>query len=211
MSSGAGQCREGVFRIFRLRAGHSSGNTRVRPAAADSSTQGRLGDTRSSSRSNRSPYRSPNLDCGRAGLIGISAHSATHAAQAGCGPQLFHSDKDGTRIPEKHEYPGQSPWRVLGEDTCHLLAHRTSPLTWGFVTVALTSPVRAARPRTNHPWSLRERLDEREIAEPITAYRDGATAASLATIHGVSIRSVKRLLHSADVRHASLAPLMPRA
>jgi hypothetical protein len=66
----------------------------------------------------------------------------------------------------------------------------------------LTSPVRATRPRTQRPWSLRERLDERDVAELITAYRNGATAVSLATTHGVSLRSVKRLLRSADVRRA---------
>jgi hypothetical protein len=36
----------------------------------------------------------------------------------------------------------------------------------------LTSPVRASS--TKYPWSLRERLDEREIAELITAYRTAA-------------------------------------
>ena len=36
------------------------------------------------------------------------------------------------------------------------------------------------------PWSLHERLDERDIAELITAYRNGATAASLATTHSVA-------------------------
>jgi hypothetical protein len=70
-------------------------------------------------------------------------------------------------------------------------------------TMALTSPVRAARPSAGRPWSLRERLHEREIAELITAYRDGATAASLATIHSVSVKSVKRLLQAAGVRRAS--------
>jgi hypothetical protein len=69
-------------------------------------------------------------------------------------------------------------------------------------TMALTSSVRAARPSAKSPWSLRERLDERDIAELITAYRDGATAASLATTHGVSLKSVKRLLRTAGVRRA---------
>jgi hypothetical protein len=32
-----------------------------------------------------------------------------------------------------------------------------------------------------HLWSLRKRLDERDVAELITAYRNGTTAASLAT------------------------------
>ena len=67
-------------------------------------------------------------------------------------------------------------------------------------TMALTSSVRAARPSAKSPWSLRERLDERDIAELITAYRDGATAASLATTHNVSLTSVKRLLRTAGVR-----------
>ena len=64
----------------------------------------------------------------------------------------------------------------------------------------LTSPVRALS--TKHLWSLRERLDERNIAELISAYRDGATAVSLAATHGMSLRSVERLLHFADVRRA---------
>ena len=68
--------------------------------------------------------------------------------------------------------------------------------------MALTSPVRAARPNTKRPWSLRERLDEREIAELIGAYRDGATAVSLAATHRVSLSSVERLLHTAGVRRA---------
>ena len=57
-------------------------------------------------------------------------------------------------------------------------------------------------PSTEHPWNQRERLDEREIAKLITAYRDGATTASLATTHGVSPSSVKRILHTAGARRA---------
>jgi hypothetical protein len=70
-------------------------------------------------------------------------------------------------------------------------------------TVALASPTRAPKPSAKRPWSLRERLDERDIAELTTAYRDGATAASLATTHGVSPSSVKRLLHTAGIRRTS--------
>jgi 2,4-dienoyl-CoA reductase-like NADH-dependent reductase (Old Yellow Enzyme family) len=66
--------------------------------------------------------------------------------------------------------------------------------------MALASPPRAARPSAKRPWSRHERLDERDIAELITAYRKGATAASLAITHGVSLRSVKRLLRTAGVR-----------
>jgi hypothetical protein len=47
--------------------------------------------------------------------------------------------------------------------------------------VALTSPVRAARPSVKRPWSLRERLNECEIDELITAYRNGTTAVALPT------------------------------
>ncbi|MGH3782837.1 MAG: hypothetical protein ACRDRO_20010 [Pseudonocardiaceae bacterium] len=67
-------------------------------------------------------------------------------------------------------------------------------------TAALADPMRAPKPSTKPPWSLHERLDEREIAELITAYRNGATTASLATAHGVSLSSVKRLLHTAGIR-----------
>jgi hypothetical protein len=70
-------------------------------------------------------------------------------------------------------------------------------------TEALSGPVRATRPSTKRPWSLRERLDERDIADLIIAYRKGATAASLATIHGVSPSSVKRLLNTAGVRRTT--------
>jgi 2,4-dienoyl-CoA reductase-like NADH-dependent reductase (Old Yellow Enzyme family) len=65
---------------------------------------------------------------------------------------------------------------------------------------ARTSPLCAVRPSTKRPWSLRDRLDESNIADLITAYRDGATAASLAAAHGVSLKSVKRLLHTAGIR-----------
>ncbi|MBV9059782.1 MAG: hypothetical protein JOZ09_11550 [Pseudonocardiales bacterium] len=67
-------------------------------------------------------------------------------------------------------------------------------------TVALANPECPARPRAMRPWSLRDRLDERGLAELTTGYRDGATAASLASTHGVSLSSVKRLLRAAGVR-----------
>jgi hypothetical protein len=67
-------------------------------------------------------------------------------------------------------------------------------------TVALTNPVGTPRPSAKRPWSLRDCLDERDIGELLTAYRDGATAASLAAAHGLSLKSVKRLLHIAGVR-----------
>jgi uncharacterized protein (DUF433 family) len=47
---------------------------------------------------------------------------------------------------------------------------------------------------------LRDRLNERDIADLVTAYREGVTAASLAADYGLSLTSVKRLLHIAGVR-----------
>ena len=69
-------------------------------------------------------------------------------------------------------------------------------------TVALASPERTARPRAKRPWSLHDRLDERELAELTTGYRNGATAASLAEDYSLSLSSVKRLLRTASVRRA---------
>ena len=60
--------------------------------------------------------------------------------------------------------------------------------------------MRTPRPSAKPPWSLHDSLSERDIAELITAYRDGTTAASLATTHGLSLQSVKRLLRTAGVR-----------
>jgi hypothetical protein len=56
--------------------------------------------------------------------------------------------------------------------------------------VALTSPVCGPRPSAQRPWRLRDRLDEHDIADLITAYREGTTAA-----HGLSLKTVKRLQH----------------
>jgi hypothetical protein len=60
----------------------------------------------------------------------------------------------------------------------------------------------APRLSTERPWHLRDRLDEREIAELISAYREGTTVASLATAHGVSL-NYQRLLHIPGVRRTS--------
>ena len=57
---------------------------------------------------------------------------------------------------------------------------------------------------SKRPWSLRDCLDERTRADMIAAYRAGTTAASLATTHGLSLRSVKRLLTSAGVHRKQL-------
>ncbi|MGL5827479.1 MAG: hypothetical protein ACRCYU_22140 [Nocardioides sp.] len=57
-----------------------------------------------------------------------------------------------------------------------------------------------ARPAPKRPWSLRDRLDQHTRADLIDAYRTGATAASLATTNGISLRSVKRLLAAEGVR-----------
>jgi hypothetical protein len=78
-------------------------------------------------------------------------------------------------------------------------------------TMASASPERTARPDAISPWSLHERIDEREIAELITGYRNGTTAASLATTHSVSLSSVKRLLRAAGVRRAPSTPESKKA
>ena len=60
--------------------------------------------------------------------------------------------------------------------------------------------VPGALPAPRRPWSLPDRLDDRTRKDMINDYRAGATAASLATTHGLSLRSVKRLLATAEVR-----------
>jgi hypothetical protein len=55
-------------------------------------------------------------------------------------------------------------------------------------TVAVTSPMPTPRPSAQRPWNLRERLDEHDIADLITAYHNGTTATSLAITHGVSLK-----------------------
>jgi len=57
--------------------------------------------------------------------------------------------------------------------------------------------VHAPKPSAQCPRSLHDRLNEGDIADLITAYRQGATAASLAAAHGLSLTSVKHLLHIA--------------
>jgi hypothetical protein len=54
--------------------------------------------------------------------------------------------------------------------------------------VALTGPLPTPEPSARRPWRLRDRLNECDITDLITAYREGATAASLATDHGLSPR-----------------------
>lgn len=61
------------------------------------------------------------------------------------------------------------------------------------------------RPSGKRPWRLRGRLDERDVAELITAYRESTTTtASLAADYGLSLTSVKCLLHIAGVRRTRL-------
>ncbi len=67
-------------------------------------------------------------------------------------------------------------------------------------TAALSSPVRTQRPTATRPWSLHDRLTERDTTKPITSYREGTTAASLAADYALSLSSVKRLLRTAGVR-----------
>jgi uncharacterized protein YcbK (DUF882 family) len=64
--------------------------------------------------------------------------------------------------------------------------------------------VSAAPPAPKRLWSLRDRLDERTRTDLIAAYRAGTTAASLAATHGLSLRSVKRLLAATGVHRKQL-------
>jgi hypothetical protein len=63
----------------------------------------------------------------------------------------------------------------------------------------LRAAVAADHAAVKRAWDLRDRLDERTRIDLISAYRAGATAASLADAHGLSLRSVKRLLAAAGV------------
>ena len=74
-----------------------------------------------------------------------------------------------------------------------------------------TSTACGPRSSAQRPWRLRDRLDERDIAELITAYREGATATSLAAAHGVSLKSVKRILHTAGIRRTTPTRQAPKA
>jgi hypothetical protein len=67
------------------------------------------------------------------------------------------------------------------------------------------------RPSAKRPGSLRDRLNEHDTTELITAYHQGATAASLATAHGLSLSSVKRLLRIASARRTSPTPPATKA
>jgi 2,4-dienoyl-CoA reductase-like NADH-dependent reductase (Old Yellow Enzyme family) len=96
----------------------------------------------------------------------------------------------------------RAPGGVLSGGTYRLLASVQAADLLRCHTAALAGPMRAPKPSTKPPWSLRERLDEHEIAKLITAYHNGATTASLATARGVSLSSVKRLLRNAGIRRA---------
>jgi hypothetical protein len=73
-----------------------------------------------------------------------------------------------------------------------------------FVAGRRSNVVSVAPPAAKRPWSLRDRLDELTRDDLIAAYRAGTTAASLATTHELSLRSVKRMLAAAGVRRKQL-------
>jgi hypothetical protein len=55
---------------------------------------------------------------------------------------------------------------------------RHKSLTCDFATPWRSPVLRVPQTNATRSWSLRDRLTERDITELITAYRDGATAAS---------------------------------
>jgi hypothetical protein len=87
---------------------------------------------------------------------------------------------------------------LIFEDECHLQCRCHQEFR--------SQGVCAPRPSAKRPCNLRKRLDEGNIAELITAYHQGATAASLGA-HGLSLNSrVKRLAHRRwplDLTHAT--------
>jgi hypothetical protein len=66
-------------------------------------------------------------------------------------------------------------------------------------TVALASPWVCPKPSAKRPCSLRDRLDERDIADLLTAYQEGATA------HNLSLTGVQPCGH----RYRSTRPGPP--
>lgn len=82
-----------------------------------------------------------------------------------------------------------------------LTCTRYKLLTCGFATPWL-SPARC-EPRDGARRVQGARtttVDESDIVELITIYREGTTAASLIAAHGLSLKSVKRLLDLAGAR-----------
>ena len=73
-----------------------------------------------------------------------------------------------------------------------------------YLTARPVAVAPAAAPTPRRPWALADRLDEHTRADLIHAYRGGTTAMSLADVHGLSLRSVKRLLASAEVRRQQM-------
>jgi hypothetical protein len=74
-----------------------------------------------------------------------------------------------------------------------------------WVSIRPSEVVPSLHSTPKRPWSLRDRLDECTRADLIAAYLGGTSAASLATMHELSPRSVKRLLAAVGVRRQRLA------
>jgi hypothetical protein len=72
------------------------------------------------------------------------------------------------------------------------------------INTALFVIVPAATPAPGRPWACETELDDRALAYLMDAYRAGDTAASIASAHGLSVRSVKRLLAASGVRRKQL-------
>jgi hypothetical protein len=76
---------------------------------------------------------------------------------------------------------GQSASKAAIVEVLTAYSHSTQATDLHLCTAeALTSPCECPRPSAKRPQRLRDHLDERDIADLITAHREGTTATSLA-------------------------------
>jgi hypothetical protein len=76
---------------------------------------------------------------------------------------------------------------------------RRKLLTCGFATPWRLPTLCAPRPSATCPWSLRDRLDDRDITDLITAYREDTTVAYRTAAHGLRLTSLKHLVIAGSV------------
>ena len=153
--------------------------------------------------------QSQTSDFRRPSAIRHGRTSSAHAAASGTGSRLSSRVKRSTRTPKKDECPSQRP-RHSSVEVLTAYSHSTQAAgLWLCHTAALTGPLCAPRPRMKRPVSLRDRLDERDITDLITVYRNSA-APSLTAALGLNLKSIKRLLHIAGGSGLCRRPLGQR-